>query len=58
MKKILIALLMTPLLMAPMLSFSVLAVDTPLTTTSIPDNVPNGGDTKCPQGVGACSSHL
>jgi hypothetical protein len=58
MKKILIALVTVPFLMAPMLSFSVLAVDTPLTSTSIPDNVPNGGDNSCPhQGGGACSSH-
>jgi hypothetical protein len=41
MKKILIALLITPLLMAPMLSFSVLAEDTPPLTTSNSDNSPN-----------------
>jgi hypothetical protein len=44
MKKILIALLFTPLLMVPMLSFSVQAEDTPPLTTSSSDNVPNGGN--------------
>lgn len=58
MKKLFIALVTAPLLMASSLSFPVLAVDTPLTSTLIPDNVPNGGDNSCPhQGGGACSTH-
>ncbi|CAM4136401.1 hypothetical protein [Shewanella denitrificans] len=57
MNKILIALAMTSLLMVPTLSFSVQAEETPVLTSSGSENVPNGGDNKCPQGVGACSVH-
>jgi hypothetical protein len=55
MKKILISLLITPLLMAPMLSFSVQAEDTPPLTTAGSGNVPNGGDGKCTHQSADCS---
>jgi hypothetical protein len=57
MKKILITLLIAPLLMALMLSFSVQAEDIPPLTTASSGNVPNGGDGKCSHQSGDCSIH-
>lgn len=53
MKKIIFALLLTPLL-----SFSSLATDTPPTNTSGTDNTPNSGSGSCQSVPTLCEKHL